>query len=69
MNETTTNKGGQKVKTKELKKLIQQYKQEAEAEIFKLDKNASEAGSCWESEKLGFAKGYAQALTEILAKI
>ena len=68
MNETT-NKGGQKVKTKELKKLIQQYKQEAEAEIFKLDKNASEAGSCWESEKLGFAKGYFQALTEILAKI
>ena len=57
------------MKTKELKKLIQQYKQEAEAEIFKLDKNASEAGSCWESEKLGFAKGYAQALTEILVKI
>jgi len=54
---------------KELKKLVKQYNQEAVAEIFKLDKNASEAGSCWESEKLGFAKGYAQALTEILAKI
>ncbi len=55
--------------TKELKKLIQQYKQEAEAQIPQLENNAQDAGSCWQSEKLGHAKGYAQALTEILAKI
>ena len=54
---------------KELKKLMAQYKAEAEAEIPKLEKNAQDAGSCWQSEKLGHAKGYAKALEEILAKI
>jgi hypothetical protein len=55
--------------TKELKKLIQQYNQEAVAEIPQLEKNAQDAGSCWQSEKLGFAKGYAHALRSILSKI
>lgn len=57
------------MKTEELKKLIQQYKAEAEAQIPQLEKNAQDAGSCYQGEKLGHAKGYAQALTEILAKI
>lgn len=54
---------------KELKKLMKQYNQEAVAEIPQLEKNAQDAGSCWQSEKLGYAKGYAQALKEILSKI
>ncbi len=54
---------------KELKKLIVQYKQEAEAQIPQLNKNAEDAGSCWQSEKLGHAQGYTQALKEILSKI
>ena len=54
---------------KELKKLMAQYKQEAEAEIPQLDKDADDVGSCWQSKRLGFAQGYAQALTEILSKI
>jgi hypothetical protein len=54
---------------KELKKLIEQYKQEAEAEIPKLTRIAKEAGPCSDSENLGHAKGYAQALKEILSKI
>jgi len=54
---------------KELKKLMKQYKQECEAQIPQLKKNAQDAGSCYHSENLGHVKGYAQALTEILAKI
>jgi hypothetical protein len=54
---------------KELKKLIVQYKAEAEAQIPQLNKDAEDVGSCWQSEKLGHAKGYAQALKEILSKI
>jgi hypothetical protein len=54
---------------KELKKLMKQYNQEAVAEIPQLEKNAQDAGCCWQSEKLGHAKGYAQALKEILSKI
>jgi len=58
---------------KELKKLIEQYRQEATAQIPQLEKNAQDVmrldGSCWQSEKLGHAKGYAQALKEILSKI
>jgi uncharacterized protein YaaR (DUF327 family) len=54
---------------KELKKLVKQYNQEAVAEIPQLEKNAQDAGSCWQSEKLGYAKGYAQALKEMLSKI
>ena len=54
---------------KELKKLIVQYNQEAEAQIPQLNKDAEDVGSCWQSEKLGYAKGYAQALKEILSKI
>jgi len=54
---------------KELKKLMAQYKAEAEAQIPQLNKDAEDVGSCWQSEKLGHAKGYAQALKEILFKI
>lgn len=54
---------------KELKKLMEQYRQEATAQIPQLEKNAQDVGSCWQSEKLGHAKGYAKALTEILSKI
>ena len=54
---------------KEFKKLMAQYKAEAEAQIPQLNKDAEDVGSCWQSEKLGYAKGYAQALKEILSKI
>jgi hypothetical protein len=54
---------------KELKELMEQYKQEAEAQIPQLNKDAEDAGSCWQSEKLGHAQGYAQALREIISKI
>ena len=54
---------------KELKKLMEQYKDEAVAEIPQLEKNAYAAGSCWENEQLGFSKGYARALADILKKI
>ena len=54
---------------KELKKLMAQYKAEAEAEIPKLTRIAKEAGPCSDSENLGHAKGYAQALEEMLGKI
>jgi len=53
----------------ELKKLMAQYKAEAEAQISQLNKDAEDVGSCWQSEKLGHAKGYAEALKEILSKI
>jgi len=53
----------------ELKKLMAQYKAEAEAQIPQLNKDAEDVGSCWQSEKLGHAKGYAEALKEILSKI
>ena len=54
---------------KEFKELMAQYKAEAEAQIPQLNKDAEDVGSCWQSEKLGYAKGYAQALKEILSKI
>jgi hypothetical protein len=54
---------------KELKKLMKQYKQEAEDKIPRLTRIADEAGRCSDSELLGHAEGYAQALKEILAKI
>ena len=54
---------------KELKELMEQYKQEVEAQIPQLNKDAEDVGSCWQSEKLGHAQGYAQALREIISKI
>jgi len=54
---------------KELKKLLEQYKQEAEDKIPRLIRIADEAGRCSDSEFLGHAEGYAQALKEILSKI
>ena len=49
----------------QIKKLIAQQK----AEIPQLEYDATYVGSCWESEKLGYAKGYVDALEEILGKI
>jgi hypothetical protein len=54
---------------KELKKLIEQYKQEAEAEIPKLKTYIVDGEANSASEDLGHAQGYAQALKEILSKI
>ena len=54
---------------KEIKKLMVQYKAEAEAEIPRLKRIAKEAGSCSDSEELGYAKGYAKALEEMIAKV
>ena len=53
----------------ELKKLMAQYKAEAEAEIPKLKTYIVDGDGNSASEDLGHAKGYAQALKEILAKI
>ena len=38
------------------------------SELPELQENADAAGSCWESEKLGFARGYIQAMEEVLKK-
>jgi len=54
---------------KELKELMEQYKAEAEAEIPKLKTYIIDGEANQSSEDLGHAKGYAQALTEILSKI
>ena len=54
---------------KELKWIMVQYKEEAEAEIPRLKRIADDAGPCSDSENLGHARGYAKALEEILAKI
>ena len=54
---------------KELKKLMEQYKDEAVAKIPQLQEDSDYVGSCWESEKLGHARGYAQAMADILKKI
>lgn len=54
---------------KELKKIMVQYKVEAEAEIPKLTRIADDAGPCSDSENLGHAKGFAEALSQMLAKI
>ncbi|NBW16536.1 MAG: hypothetical protein EBR82_52020, partial [Caulobacteraceae bacterium] len=48
-----------------IKKLIAAQK----AEIPELEKDAEYVGGCWTSEKLGYARGYVDALEEILAKI
>ena len=54
---------------KELKKLLKQYNQEAEAEIPRLKTYIVDGEANSASEDLGHAKGYAQALAEILSKI
>jgi len=54
---------------KELKKLIVQYKAEAEKEIPKLKTYIVDGDGNSASEDLGHAKGYAKALKEILSKI
>lgn len=38
------------------------------SELPELEENADAVGSCWESEKLGFARGYIQAMEELLKK-
>jgi hypothetical protein len=45
---------------------IKQWIEQTEKEIPELEKDADFAGSCWSSEKLGFARGYIQALKEVL---
>lgn len=40
----------------------------AEAKIPDLEANANSVGSCWENEKLGYARGYISALKEILGE-
>lgn len=52
---------------KEIKKLMVQYKEEAASKIQRLDEIANDAGPCWDSQQLGMAKGYVQALEEMLA--
>jgi hypothetical protein len=54
---------------KELKKLMEQYKDEAVAKIPQIQEDSDYIGSCWESEKLGHARGYAQAMADMLKKI
>ena len=54
---------------KEIKKLMVRYKAEAEAEIPRLKRIADDASPCSDSEELGYAKGYAKALEEMIAKV
>ena len=41
---------------------------EAEAKIPDLEAGAEAVGSCWESEKVGYARGYIAAIKEILGE-
>lgn len=41
---------------------------EAEAKIPDLEARAEAVGSCWENEKLGYARGYIAAIKEILGE-
>jgi hypothetical protein len=52
----------------QLKRFNAQLKAKKE-EIPTLEVGAKNAGSCWENEKLGYAKGYADALEEVLKTI
>ena len=54
---------------KELKWIMVQYKEEAEAEIPRLRARIIDGEGNDASENLGHAKGYAKALDEMLAKI
>jgi hypothetical protein len=54
---------------KEIKNLMEQYKKEAEEKIPELKSYIVDGDGNYHSEELGFAKGYAKALEEILAKI
>jgi hypothetical protein len=62
MTENQTNQERENMSTKEINQWIEQ----TEKEIPELEKDAEFAGSCWSSEKLGFARGYIQALKEVL---
>jgi len=76
-NGTTTEAGAVKTSRKrnhtmtrtELIELMVQYQTEAVKKIPQLQEDSDYVGSCWESEKLGHAKGYAQAISDILKKI
>ena len=48
------------------KKQMRELIAEAEAKIPDLEAGAEAVGSCWESEKLGYARGYIAAIKEIL---
>jgi hypothetical protein len=62
MTENQTNQERKNMSTIKIKQWIEQ----TEKEIPELEKDAEFAGSCWSSEKLGFARGYIQALKEVL---
>lgn len=51
--------------TAKIKKLIDQQN----SKIPELEAGADYVGSCWESEKLGYARGYVDALQEVLKMI
>jgi hypothetical protein len=52
----------------QLKRFNAQLKAKKE-EIPALVDNANYAGACWESEKVGYARGYVAALEEVLKTI
>jgi hypothetical protein len=52
----------------QLKRFNAQLKAKKE-EIPALVNNANYAGACWESEKVGYARGYVAALEEVLKVI
>jgi hypothetical protein len=59
-----TNQERTNMSTKEIKQWIEQ----TEKEIPELEKDAEFAGRCSSSEGLGFARGYIQALKEVLQR-
>jgi hypothetical protein len=58
----------EKPKKRITKSKIREWIDWAEAKIPELESNANAVGSCWESEKLGYARGYVYALKEILGE-
>jgi len=58
----------EKPKKRITKKQMRELIAEAEAKIPDLEAGAEAVGSCWESEKLGYARGYIAAIKEILGE-
>ena len=59
----------EKPKKRITKKQMRELIAEAEAKIPDLEAGAEAVGSCWESEKLGYARGYIAAIKEILGEM
>lgn len=57
-----------KTKRKATKTKIKLWIQQTEKELPDLQAGADAVGSCWESEKLGFARGYIAALKEVIGE-